>query len=69
LLVNGYNPLFAIAGSVLSGFYVFVAFISATITAIGYYFYSEVVAISCAGLNSIVALVALITLPLITPIA
>jgi F0F1-type ATP synthase membrane subunit a len=28
-----------------------------------------VVAISCAGLNSIVALVALITLPLITPIA
>jgi len=69
LLLNGYNPLVAIVGSVASGFYVFVTVISSTITVVLYYIGSEILAISCAGLNSVVALLALITLPLITPLA
>lgn len=69
MLEAGLNPVAAVAGSVASGAYVFVTFFVSSLTSFIYYIVVELDAIVLAGFNSIIALVALITLPLITPLA
>jgi hypothetical protein len=58
-----------ILGGVASGVYVFVTFLTSALTAVIYYAICEIDSVLIAGLNSIVALIAVITLPLITPLA
>jgi len=69
LSVNGYNPLAAVAGSVASGLYVWVTYFSLVLTSSLYYLIAEADAILCAGLSSILAVFAVIALPLVTPLA
>jgi len=59
----------AILGSIASGVYVFVTFMSSTITTTLFYVLSEIDAIFCAGLNCLLLVFALIAFPLVTPIA
>lgn len=69
LTINDINPVLAILGSIASGVYVFVTFMSSTITTTLFYVLSEIDAIFCAGLNCLLLVFALIAFPLVTPIA
>jgi ATP synthase subunit 6 len=69
LVLNGYNPVAAILGSIASGIYVFVAFVVSAVMTTLVYVLSEMVIVVCAGVNCFLLLFALIAFPLITPIA
>lgn len=69
LINSGYNPIAAIFGSIGSGLYVVVSFVSLILTSTLFYLLAEIDAVLIAGLNSLLAVFALIALPLVTPIA
>jgi len=67
--MNGVNPVLTVLGSIATGIYSFVGFLNLSLTALVSYLTAEISAIMYVGFSSIVTLVALVTLPLITPIA
>jgi hypothetical protein len=68
-MLDDYNPVAAVLGSIGSGIYVFVAFISSAVTSTLLYVATEIDAIVCAGVNCLLLVFALIAFPLVTPIA
>lgn len=58
-----------IYGALMSGVYVYLTFVVDALSTFGYYLVSEIDSIVISGLNSLIGLVALIALPLITPLA
>jgi ATP synthase subunit 6 len=66
---NDYNAGIVVVLSALSGVSIFVEFVGNVCATTLYYFISEVDAILLAGFNSLVSVVALLLVPLITPLA
>jgi len=61
--------MLTILGAIGSALYVVLAFVANVISTFVYYIVTEIDAILIAGLSTLMSLVALVTLPLMTPIA
>lgn len=69
LAAEGVNPMVSVLGAIGGWAYVLLASLGNALSALVYYLLTEVDAMIIAGLSSLISLVALITLPLITPLA
>jgi len=69
LTSHGVNPMITVLGSIGSVVYVLMTFVGNSISSILIYLIVELDAIVVAGLSSLVGLLALIVVPLITPLA